>query len=159
MKRLTSLALTAVGALFAVSALAHSFKAGDLKIDHPWARPTVAGQAAGGGFLKIENTGKTADRLLSARTTASADHMELHTMSMEGDVMKMRQVEAIDIPAGATVELKPGAFHVMFMGLKAPLKLGDKLPVTLKFEKAGEVQVEMWVEQPAAGEAETHKHH
>jgi periplasmic copper chaperone A len=159
MKRLVSLSLACLATLTAASALAHGFQVGDLKIGHPWARPTVQGQMAGGGFLKIENTGKTADRLLGASTPAAADHLELHTMSMEGDVMKMRQVEAIDIPAGSTVELKPGAFHVMFMGLKSPLKLGDKLPVTLKFEKAGEVQVEMWVEQPKGAEPETHKHH
>ena len=86
-------------------------------------------------------------------------------MSMEGDVMKMRQVEAIDIPGpAARSSSSPGAFHVMFMGLKSPLKLGDKLPVTLKFEKAGEVQVEMWVEQPKADaksddKAKEHAHH
>ena len=164
MTHFTRLSLACLATWMATSVWAHDFKVGDLKIGHPWARPTVQGQMAGGGFLKIENTGKSADRLLSASTTAPADHLELHTMSMEGDVMKMRQVDAIDIPAGSTVELKPGAFHVMFMGLKSPLKLGDKLPVTLKFEKAGEVQVEMWVEQPKADaksddKAKEHAHH
>ena len=152
-----------IGLLLSSGVFAHDFKVGDLKIAHPWARPTVQGQMAGGGFLKVENTGKTADRLISG-TTAASERLELHTMAMEGDVMKMRQVEGIDIPAGATVELKPGSFHVMFMGLKAPMKLGDKVPVTLKFAKAGEVTVEMWVEQPKADtkmddKAKEHMHH
>lgn len=147
--------LPLLATVLSVSAFAHGVTAGDLKIGHPWARPTVQGQPTGGGFLKIENTGKTADRLLSA-TAPVGSHLELHTMSMEGDVMRMRQVDGIDIPAGATVELKPGAFHVMFMGLKAPLKEGDKFPVTLKFQKAGEVKVEVWVEKPKDGAAAGH---
>jgi periplasmic copper chaperone A len=110
-------------------------------IDTPWARPTVAGQQGGGGFLVLRNTGPTADRLLSGSTPA-AERFELHTMSMKGDVMEMRQVDAIELPAGKTVELKPGGQHVMFIGLKQPLAIGSKVPVTLKFEKAGEVKVE-----------------
>lgn len=147
--------LPLLATVLSVSVFAHGVTAGDLKIGHPWARPTVQGQPTGGGFLKIENTGKTADRLLSA-TAPVGSHLELHTMSMEGDVMRMRQVDGIDIPAGATVELKPGAYHVMFMGLKAPLKEGDKFPVTLKFQKAGEVKVEVWVEKPKDGAAAGH---
>lgn len=150
MKRL---AMSLAALLVTGSAFAHGFAVGDLKIGHPWARPTVQGQMAGGGFLKIENTGKTADRLVSGSTAAS-ERLELHTMVMEGDVMKMRQVDGIDIPPGATVELKPGSLHMMFMGLKAPLKEGDKVPVKLKFEKAGEVTVEVWVEQPKAAATE-----
>jgi copper(I)-binding protein len=151
--------LPLLAAVLSASAWAHGVTAGDLKIGHPWARPTVQGQPTGGGFLKIENTGKTAERLLGATSTVG-DHLELHTMSMEGDVMRMRQVDGIDIAPGATVELKPGAFHMMIMGLKAPLKAGDKFPVTLKFQKAGEVKVEVWVETPkaasGAGAAEAH---
>ncbi len=147
--------LPLLAAVLSTSALAHGVTAGELKIGHPWARPTVQGQPTGGGFLKIENTGKTADRLLSA-TSDRGERTELHTMSMEGDVMRMRQVDGIDIAPGATVELKPGAFHLMFMGLKAPLKEGDKFPVTLKFQKAGEVKVEVWVEKPKDGAAAGH---
>jgi len=112
-----------------------------VKVEQPWARPTVEGQMAGGAFLKIQNVGG-ADRLLSASSSA-AGMVQLHTMSMEGDVMKMREVEAIDLPAGTTVELKPGGLHLMLMGLKSPLKEGSKVPLTLKFEKAGEVKVEV----------------
>jgi periplasmic copper chaperone A len=110
-------------------------------VEAPWVRPTVAGQQGGGGFLVLRNSGKTADRLVSGSTPV-AERFELHTMSMKGDVMEMRQVEGIDLPAGQEVELKPGGLHVMFMGLKTPLKIGDKVPVTLKFEKAGEITVQ-----------------
>ncbi|XVJ68678.1 MAG: copper chaperone PCu(A)C [Rhizobacter sp.] len=141
--------------LSAFTSQAHNFKVGAIDIGHPWARPTVAGQATGGGYLKLTNAGAT-DRLVSASTEVAAS-VELHTMSMDGHVMRMRQVEGIDLPAGQTVELKPGGFHIMFMGLKAPLQEGSKFPVKLKFEKAGEVVVEVKVEQPKAAGAQ-HKH-
>jgi copper(I)-binding protein len=91
--------------------------------------------------------------------SASADiagRVELHTMSMDGNVMRMRQVDSIDIPAGKTVELKPGGLHVMFMDIKTPLKTGASFPLTLKFEKAGDVKVNVAV-QPGPPAAE-HKH-
>jgi periplasmic copper chaperone A len=110
-----------------------------VKVDQAWARPTVAGQQGGGGFLSMSSP--TADRLISG-STPLAERFELHTMAMKGDVMEMRQVDAIELPAGQTVQLKPGGLHVMFIGLKQPLALGSKVPVTLKFEKAGEVKVE-----------------
>ena len=137
-------------------AQAHEFKLGAIKIGHPYARATAPGQPAGGGFLKLENGGG-ADRLVSARAAVS-NAVELHTMSMDGDVMRMRQVDGIDLPAGKTVELKPGGLHIMFTGLKAPLKAGDKFPLTLKFEKAGEVTVDVVVEAPKAAAAPAHKH-
>ena len=142
---LTGLAL----ATLAWSASAHDYKAGEIAIGHPWARPTVPGQAGGGGFLTLENKG-AADRLLSAKSDV-AKSTELHEMKMEGDVMKMREVGAIDLPAGQTVALKPGGYHVMFMGLKAPLKVGTSFPMVLKFEKAGEVTVQVNVETGQGG--------
>ncbi|MCW7537800.1 copper chaperone PCu(A)C [Aquabacterium sp. A7-Y] len=113
-------------------------------VHNAWARPTVPGQNSGGGFLTLENPGQAADRLVSARTPAAAS-TELHSMKMEGLVMRMRQVEGIELPPGQKVELKPGGLHVMFFGLKAALKQGDVLPVTLQFEKAGEITVQMKV--------------
>jgi copper(I)-binding protein len=113
-----------------------------------------------GGFLKIENKGG-ADKLLSASSPASKT-MELHTMTMEGNVMKMREVKAIDIPANGTVELKPGGLHLMFIDLKSQLKPGLSVPVKLKFEKAGEVEVKFKVGGfPAHGEPghDHSKHH
>jgi len=79
-------------------------------------------------------------------------------MKMEGDVMRMRQVDAIEVPVGQTVELKPGGYHLMFIGLKAPLKVGERFPMTLKFEKAGEVKVEVVVQAPGAAAEPQHKH-
>ena len=144
--------LPLVLALAAFGVNAHEYQAGTLKIGHPWARMTAPGQPSGGAFLKLNNTGTAADRLLGG-STPLADHVELHSMSMEGNVMKMREVNAIDVPPGQTVELKPGAWHMMLIGLKAPLKAGDKVPMTLKFEKAGEVKVELKIEEVAPGAA------
>lgn len=110
-----------------------------VKVEGAWARPTVPGQQAGGGYLSVISA--TADRIVGGSTPV-AQRFELHTMSMKGDVMEMRQLDAIDLPAGTKVELKPGGLHVMFMGLKEPLKVGSKVPVTLKLEKSGEMKVE-----------------
>ena len=152
--------ILSVAALVFASAFAHahSFKLGDIDIGHPYARVTAPGQPIGGGYLKLDNKGRD-DKLLSARSAVSAS-VEIHSMSMEGDVMRMRQVDAIALPAGKTVELKPGGLHIMFVGLKAPLKAGDKFPMTLKFEKAGEVEVIVNVEAPKpTGDAPVeHKH-
>jgi periplasmic copper chaperone A len=128
-----------------------------VKIDNAWARPTVPGQQGGGGYMTLQSP--TADKLLSGSTPV-AERLELHTMAMQGDVMTMREVKAIDLPAGQKVELKPGGLHVMFIGIKEPLKLGSKVPVTLKFEKAGEVKVEFEVmSRPAASaHKDEHKH-
>jgi len=124
-----------------------------VKVEGAWARPTVPGQQGGGGYLSI--TSAAADRVLGGSTPVAA-RFELHSMSMKGDVMEMRQVDTIELPAGQKVEFKPGGLHVMFIGLKQPLKLGSKVPVTLKLEKAGEVKVEFEVmSRPAAA---AHKH-
>ena len=141
-------------AIASPAAHAHSFKLGTIDIGHPYARATVAGQPTGGGFLTLANGG-TDDKLLSAAAGVSAG-VELHSMSMEGDMMRMRQVDGIALPAGKTVELKPGGYHIMFVGLKAPLKAGDTFPMKLKFEKAGEVTVEVKIE--AAGAMPGMKH-
>lgn len=150
------LAAFALGAA-AFAASAHSFKLGAITIGHPYARTTAPGQPTGGGFLKLINQGTSADKLLSAKADVSS-RVELHTMRMEGDVMRMRQVDAIDVPAGGTVELKPGGLHLMFIELKAPLKAGDKFPMVLRFEKAGEVTVTVNVEAPKADAAPAHEH-
>ena len=142
-----------------LAAAAHEFKLGPINIGHPYARATVSGQTTGGGFLKLENGGAD-DKLLSASADV-AKSVELHSMAMEGDVMRMRQLDGIALPAGKTVELKPGGLHIMFVGLKAPLKVGDTFPLKLKFEQAGEVEVMVNVEAPGAGAAapaHQHKH-
>lgn len=140
-------ALCGVGAWPATAAAA-----GGVTVEEAWARPSVPGQPGGGGFLTIRNSGTTADRLLSVQADVSKT-VELHTMSMQGDVMQMRRVEGIPVPAGQTVQLKPGGLHVMFIGLKAPLKQGTTFPLKLTFQNAGEVTVPMSVRfhPPAPG--------
>ena len=153
-------ALAASAACLAVlssAAGAHGFQLGAIAIGHPWARATVPGQPIGGGYLALDNRGGAADRLVGARSPA-CERVELHAMWMEGDVMRMRQRDAIDLPAGGRVELKPGGMHLMLIGLKAPLKAGEKFPLTLTFEKAGSVEVTMNVQAdaPAGGAAQEH---
>lgn len=146
------LAITLLAAL-SVAAAAH---AQDLRVTDAYARATVSHQRAGGAYLTIENSGKSADRLVGASTPA-AKSVELHTMSMEGNVMKMREVPGIEIKPAATVEMKPGAgYHLMLMGLRQPLKAGERFPVTLQFEKAGKVDVEMKVQDHKAAVGHHH---
>lgn len=123
-----------------------------LSVDGAWARPTVQGQAGGGGFFRISG-GASADRLVSASADISRA-VELHSMQIDGTTARMRQLDAIDVPAGKLVELKPGGLHVMFIGLTRTLKSGDHFPLTLRFERAGEVMVEVKVMMtPAAADA------
>ncbi len=118
-----------------------------VKVQDPWARPTAQGQTVGGSYFRIEG-GPSNDRLLSAAADI-AQAVELHSMRMDGDVMRMRQVAAVDVAANQLVEFKPGGLHVMLIGLKTPLKVGNSFPMTLRFEKAGEVKVNVRV-LPAA---------
>ena len=145
MKKLMMAAALSAAAL---GAHAQAAKAGSISVDGAYARATVAGQPAGGGFLRLVNAGAD-DRLVSASSEVAAS-VELHLMAMKGDVMQMRQLDAIDVKAGQTVDLKPGGYHLMLMGLKAPLKAGSSFPVKLKFEKSGEVTVNVKVEAASA---------
>lgn len=123
---------------------------GDLTLSGPFTRATPPGAPVAGGFLTVANAGAD-DRLVAARVDF-AGRAEIHEMAMEGDVMKMRQLsDGLAIPAGATVELKPGGYHLMFMDLKQPLVEGETVKVTLQFEKAGEVEVPMTVGPMNAG--------
>ena len=141
MKRNT-LALLVVSLGFGFSVQAQEAKVGSIKVEHAYTRATVPGQQVAGGFMKIENKGNGADQLVSASSPVAGE-VQLHEMAMEGNVMKMRQVKDIAVPAGGSVELKPGGLHLMFMNIKAPLSAGESVPVKLKFAKAGEVEVKM----------------
>ncbi|MBS4004163.1 MAG: copper chaperone PCu(A)C, partial [Afipia sp.] len=135
-----------------------TLKAGDLIVAAPWTRATPGGAKIAGGYLKITNNGKSADRLLSA-ISAGADRVEIHEMSMTDGVMKMRPLtDGLTIKPGETVELKPGGFHIMFMDIKQPLKQGDKLKATLTFEKAGKLDVTFDVNAMGATSEPAHKH-
>ncbi len=147
---LKSLLFAAALAFAPVAAAAHEYTLGALVIGHPMAFETPAHAMAGGGFLTVTNTGTAPDRLVGARSAAA--RTEIHRSVEENGVMKMLPMEeGIEIPAGGTVTLAPGGLHVMFMGLSAPLTAGAKFPVTLVFEKAGEIEVEFAIE--ARGDA------
>ena len=148
-------------AVVAAGAQAHDYKVGAIAIDHPWTRATPKNAPVAGGYLKITNTGTTPDRLTGGSTEV-AKRFEIHEMSMEGGVMKMRELrDGLTIAPGATVELKPGSYHIMMMNLSRPLTKGEKVKGLLTFEKAGKVDIEFAVEaiggNPAAQD-KGHKH-
>jgi periplasmic copper chaperone A len=148
MKHLTrTLAFTvALAAMLAVPARAEDVKAGDLLITQAWSRQTPSGAKIAGAYLTIENKGSTADRFVSASADI-AGRLEIHEMAMDGGVMKMRPLDnGLVVEPGKTVKLAPGGYHMMLMDLKTPLKQGDKVPVTLQFEKAGKVTVSLDVQ-------------
>ena len=138
---LNALLLAVMGFGLVGFAQAQNAKVGSLQIENAYTRSTVPGQMAAGGFMKVENKGGV-DLLVSASSPVAGE-VQLHEMAMEGNVMKMRQVKDIPVPAGGAVELKPGGMHLMFMNIKAPLAAGETVPVKLKFAKAGEVEVKM----------------
>jgi periplasmic copper chaperone A len=156
-RRLIALLLT--GCLAHLPAAeAHDYQLGALRIGHPWTRPTLPGQTTGGGYLSINNTGNAPDRLLGGSTFAAVT-VEVHEMHMEGDVMRMREIKTLALPPGKVVTLAPGGLHLMLTGLKAPLRAGDVVPVKLRFERAGEVDVVFRVEtKPASAASAAHTH-
>ncbi len=126
-------------------ASAHDAAAGALTVRHPWARATAGNAKTGALYLTVTNGGAEADRLLGVSTEVAAK-CELHVSEAGGDMMTMRMVDSLEIPAGQTVSLAPQGSHVMLMGLKAPLQKGTTFPATLRFEKAGEVAVDVTVQ-------------
>ena len=147
-RRILTLALGA--ALLAGAAQAHSFVVGALDIGHPWSRPAAQG-GNGAGFLSLTSKSKAADRLVSASSPV-AGRVEIHeSMIMDGKAMMHPRPGGMPVPAGGKAEMKPGGWHLMFMGLKRPLAVGDRFPATLTFQKAGKVQVEFVVQAGAGG--------
>lgn len=128
---------------------------GPLRIEAPWTRAALEGRQ-GAGFMTIRNTGAVADRLVAA-TSPVAGRVELHTHLRDGDVMRMRPVQDIPVPAGGSATLQPGGLHLMFMGLNRPLVAGETIPVTLRFAEAGEVTVQLRVEA-AGARGHGHRH-
>ena len=159
---ISRLLIICLGSLLALSAQAHGFAVGELVVRHPYAAPTLSGVQNGAVYFKsIKNAGKQADQLLSAKTQV-AEKVEIHEMTMDGNIMKMRPLSSIEIPAGAEVSIakgNPNGYHLMLLGLKQSLKDGDRFPVWLTFKQAGEVKVEVSVQTPkAAAQTEEHKH-
>lgn len=144
--------------LVASNAFAHEYKLGPLVINHPWSRATPKGATVAGGYLKITNTGTTPDRFVAGSSEAGK-RFEIHEMSMNGGVMKMRELkDGVEIAPGATVEFKPGSYHVMFVDIAKPFAKGDKVKASLTFEKAGKLDVEFWVGDIGGTPKEEHKH-
>jgi len=146
--------------LLAATAMIHPTKAQGvdaLRIADAYVRSSGSAAQAAAAFMTLQNTGAASDRLLSA-STAIAGTVELHTVVKEGDVMRMRAVPAIDVPAGQTVTLQPGGLHVMLMDLRRPLAPGDSIELTLAFEKAGRRTVTIPVRALNPGGAPAHKH-
>ena len=145
-------------AVLATGAFAHDYKLGSLTINHPWSRATPKGATVAGGYLKITNTGTTPDRLVSGASEI-AKRFEVHEMSMDGGVMRMRELKnGVEIAPGATVEFKPGSYHVMFVDVAKPFAKGDRVKATLTFEKAGKIDVEFAVTDIGGSPKEEHKH-
>ena len=152
MKNITALLF----ALSATAAFAQDAKIGAITIDHAWARATPGAVKNSAAFMTFDNKG-AADKLISVTGTI-AKEIQIHSMITEAGVMKMREITALDIPANGKAELKPGGFHVMLIGIPDGLKEGTKFPLKLKFEKAGEVTVQVTAEKPGAHDHTEHKH-
>ena len=149
--------------IFALSCSAHAYdyKVGALEIDHPWSRAVPKGATVAAGYVTIKNTGTEPDRLVGGSTPV-AGKFEVHEMSMDKGIMKMRPVAGgVEIKPGETLELKPQSFHIMMMGLKQPIEKGKPFKGSLVFENAGAVDVDFAVEAvgatPAAA-APAHHH-
>jgi copper(I)-binding protein len=136
--------------LLAAPLRAQEVKVGDLVITQAWSRATPAGAKVAGGYLTIENKGSAPDRLIGGSADVAAK-VQVHEMATNNGIMTMRPLDAgLTIEPGKTVKLAPGGYHLMMLDLKSPLKRGDKLPVTLEFEKAGKVEVSFDIESVGA---------
>jgi periplasmic copper chaperone A len=127
----------------------HSHEKGDLQIRHPWSRATPPGAKVAAGYFEIRNNGKQADRLLSA-TTPVAKKVEMHVTEHAGEVAKMRQLRAFEVPGRERLTLEPNGAHLMLVDLVQPLKKGERFPMTLRFERAGEIEVQFEVQELGA---------
>ena len=140
--RLLAFLFAGLFGLALAAAHARDYKAGSLEIADPWSRATPKGSSVAAGYMTIKNTGSMPDRLISGSSDVGSG-FQMHEMKMENGVAKMRPIKGgLEIKPGDTLEFKPGALHVMFVGLKKPLAAGDRVNATLVFEKAGTVSVE-----------------
>jgi|GEM_PF-2252789 copper(I)-binding protein len=140
------LATSTAALMLAIAPAAMAQRAGDIEVTQAQALPSIPGARNGGGFLTIVNHGKADDRIVAAASPVCG-HVELHTMSMENNVMRMREVGDIPLPAGKTLRMQPGSgYHLMFMDLKEPLKVGATVPVAVKLAGGGQLQLQLKVE-------------
>ena len=152
-------ALTLTATLSAGTALAHEFQQDDVRVAHPFALPAPPGARNGAAYVDISVEGDTPAILVGA-TSPIGDKVEIHNMSMEGDMMKMRRVDELTIEPGEPLTMRPGGgYHLMLLGLQQPLEDGDSFPLTLEFEKRGELDVEVWVQPAEQGSNDADAHH
>ncbi len=157
MNRIVILLSAAILGLSTALVSAHDYKLGSLEIEHPYARATPPNAPVSGGYMTIRNTGTESDRLLSGEA-AFAERVEVHEMSMDSEVMKMRQLtDGLEIPAGGEVVLKPGGYHVMFFGIDSQFKDGESRKVTLTFQKAGSIELDFKVQDMKAMQGDMQK--
>lgn len=126
--------------------------AANISVTDAWVRATMPGQPVGAAYMQIESD---ADARLVGVSSSAVPRVEVHEMKMDGDVMRMREVKAVDLPKGRTVSLEPGGFHIMLMNLKKPIMAGDSIPLTLTIESGGKQQT---VEVKAEARAMQHRH-
>lgn len=155
---LRTISVLAAALAFSLPSWGQETMLNELTIAKAYARATVANQPAGAAYLTIENKGKTADKLTGASSPV-AKSVEIHTMTMDGNVMKMREVGQVEIKPSGKLEMKPGdGYHLMLMGLRQPLKAGDTFPMTLTFEKAGKAEVKVLVQDKGMQNGSHHMH-
>ena len=135
--------------LVAAPALPHSHEKGEIQVRHPWSRATPPGAKVGVGYLEIRNNGRQADRLVSASTTV-AKRVEMHVTEHAGEVARMRQLRAFEVPGRERLALEPGGAHLMLVDLLQPLKKGERFSMTLNFERAGALEVQFEVQEMGA---------
>jgi periplasmic copper chaperone A len=157
--RLHRFALLCGGLIFSIAAHAQVYAVGDLLISAPWARATVPGQPAGAVYLSMENKGKSGNRLIAV-STPIAKSAQVHSMSMDGNIMRMREVGSLDIKPEEKIVMQAGnGYHIMLIGLNKPLGAGDRFPLTLSFEKGGKLEISVLVKAPDNGNAMAGMHH
>lgn len=144
-------------AVLAAGMLVQTAWAANISVTDAWARVTMPGQAVGGAYMQIQSDADA--RLVGVSSPVSA-RVEMHEMKMDGDVMRMREMKAIDLPKGRTVSLEPGGYHIMLMKLKKPIAAGEIVPLTLVVESGGKQQtVEVKAEARARDGGMQHHHH
>lgn len=145
------------GMLISASAMASDYTIGNIHVSDPRARATAPAQPAGAVYLTLENLGKSPEKLIAAASPV-AKTAEIHTMSMQNNVMSMREVSGIELQPSDKISMQPGhGYHIMLMGLKQPLKLGDTFPLTLKFDKSGTLKILVSVEDLTVKSATTNR--
>jgi len=138
--------------LFSVLGVAQE-KQRNIQIEEPWSRATAPGSTLAAAYMVIRNSAEDRDRLLSV-SSPLARKVETHVTLKDGNIMRMREVPGYEVPGRGRVELKPGGAHLMLIDIKQPFKAGQKIPVTLRFERAGEIKLELQVR--AAGTTGEH---